>query len=123
MSEKLVGPGTPADDEQANVLPNGAMLLEGTEVPVVADRPVAPISRLKRSEPQSETLFPVPETPRKQPRRTRPVRGRLAMFADAGRIPQHELDRKAGRETQEPLINPDADIDEIFGAPEAKRTL
>jgi hypothetical protein len=100
--------------------PNIPQPIEGTEVPVVTDEPVSVVPKLpKREKPsQVEVLFEddTPKKPTKTPTKP-PYRARYTDTTD--------LSLRARRDglegNGEPITNPDADLDEIFGAPQAKK--
>jgi hypothetical protein len=105
--------------------PGGQTRIEGTdEVPLVTDQPVEFIPRIKKAQPQAESLFP-PEPaspsaePETKPKTSRPYRAR---YSDTTNESVRAL--RAGIDAEPPVeSNPDADIDEVFGAEHARRIL
>jgi hypothetical protein len=78
---------TESQPEISNILPDGPMLIEGTEVPLSTDQPVMPTVHRPKLEPQKEVLFSMPaETSSQERPKTIPVRGRLAERADTNGV-------------------------------------
>jgi hypothetical protein len=97
--------------------------IEGTEVPLVTDQPVEVVPKLpKKGPPQTETLFGEAESKKTTSQKTaeRPSRPYRPIYTDTTDRSLRAL--RAGLEGDNtPMSDPDADIDEVFGADNARR--